>query len=269
MDGVVVAVHAHVVIAGQPGRGLPAGHRGDRRQRQHPLQVGSDPIPRRAAERPPGAGVHQAQPSRQLGVEVGWSGERPTRQKRSLQIVVQPLDQALASGLAGRQISTFVPRGAAEALAGRGELAAPAAPAADRALAVPDQHPRTAPRPASSCNRPANAGYFRGRRAPMEHCASRRCSIGNTRWGSGEGVEAADFRSADRGPCAAGGVIDRLRTGAAEHYAPAEDAPERARTTSDFADDSAVPARRAVFMSRLSRSGTSALRGCPSRRCGA
>jgi hypothetical protein len=60
--------------------------------------------------------------------------------------------------------------------------------------------------------------------APGSRCSTDR----GMRRGSGNRVEAADFRSAGRAPCAAATAVDGLRTGAAEHHAPAEDAREQA-----------------------------------------
>jgi hypothetical protein len=74
---------------------------------------------------------------------------------------------------------------------------------------------------ASLCRRVSgSAGYFRGHRAPIEHRDWQPVLDLRTSWSSGE---AADFRSAGRGRAPYGGAIDRLRTGAAEHHAPAED----------------------------------------------
>ena len=77
-------------------------------------------------------------------------------------------------------------------------------------------------------------GCFRGHRAPMEH--RDRQPVLDRRWrrGSGDGVEAADFRSAGRGPCAAVAAIDGLRTGEAEHVRLQKTPVNRPGTTSDF-----------------------------------
>ena len=104
--------------------------------------VGAQPNARR------GRALTRLQPLLQLGVEVARAGEAAAGQERALQIVVRPLDQALAPpGRRGLQTSTFAAEGAAERLALRGQLDPPAAPAPDRALAVPDQHPRHRPQP--------------------------------------------------------------------------------------------------------------------------
>ncbi len=86
--------------AGVGRRGI-GGHR---RQRQHRRQIGVDPL-RRSAPQP---GVHPQvrttlEPHLELGVEVIRAGERPARQKRRLQVAVDPLDEAFAFGMPRRE----------------------------------------------------------------------------------------------------------------------------------------------------------------------
>ena len=156
---VVVAVQPHVVVPRQPGRRPPPGRRRDRRQRQHRGPVGGRPVGRRAAQRPRAAGCSPAPASRRSWVlKSAGRGERAPGQERGLQVAVGPLDQALGLRVAraGRCITLMpsVPRNAWHSL---GQLGPPAAPAPDRALAVPDQQP-AAPHPAarSAATCPAN-----------------------------------------------------------------------------------------------------------------
>ena len=86
---------------------------------------GSDPVRGRALQVPPPPGVHRRDPPGQLGVEVGRGRERPPGQERSLQVVMEPLDQAFRLRVAraanihpGRQRAT-------ERLALRGQLLRP------------------------------------------------------------------------------------------------------------------------------------------------
>ena len=110
VDRVVVAVQAHVVVARQPQRGPLPGGRRDRRQRQHGGPVGIDSLGWGAAQHPPLTAVDGRGPCGQLGVEIGRTSEAAPGQEGSLQLAVGPLDQALASGSAGRQITTLVAR---------------------------------------------------------------------------------------------------------------------------------------------------------------
>ena len=153
---VVVAVQADVVITRQPQRRPPPRRGRDRRQGEHRLAVGGDPVGRRAAQRPAAAGVDQGEPLLQLSVEVLRAGEAASGQKRALQIVMRAFDQTLRLRV-GRFADQHLGRQrAAEGLALGGELHPAAAPAPDRALAVPDQHPRHRTQPAISCHQPAN-----------------------------------------------------------------------------------------------------------------
>jgi hypothetical protein len=72
---------------------------------------------------------------------------------------MHPLHQA-HSLLVGR-LADHHPGGqsAAERLAPGRELGPAAPPPADRALPVPDQHPRHRPRPLISCHHPANRSF--------------------------------------------------------------------------------------------------------------
>ena len=144
VHGVVVAVQAHVVVPRQPGRGPPPGRRRDRRQRQHRRRVGGDPVGRRAAQRPAACAVFTS-PSQPCSWVLKSAGpvNDAAGQEGALQVVVQPLDQALGLRVApaGRSAPSW-PGCRGSAWQSRGQLGAPAAPAADRALAVPDQHPR-------------------------------------------------------------------------------------------------------------------------------
>jgi len=76
---VVVAIQTHVVIARQPGRGPPPNARSDRRQRQHRRLVGLDPIRRAAPQHAVLAVIGPHHPVAQLGVEIRWRAEHPTR----------------------------------------------------------------------------------------------------------------------------------------------------------------------------------------------
>jgi hypothetical protein len=141
---VVVAVQPHVVIAGQPRRTQPSGHRRDRRRRQHRGLIGGDPVARGAPQRAARPPVHGGEPAGELGVEVRRPGEGPPGQERPLQVVMRPLDQPLGLRVPRLADQHLRPERAAEPLALGGELTAPAPVPADRALPVPDQHPRHA-----------------------------------------------------------------------------------------------------------------------------
>ena len=138
---VVVGVQPHVVIPRQPGRRPPPGRGRDRRQGEHRLPVGGDPLGRRATQRPPRPGVHQREPLLQLGVEVGRAGEAAAGQERALQVVVGALDQALGFRVAGLQHQHLRPQRAAERLA-LGRSARPGRPATGRSR---PRRPRPAP----------------------------------------------------------------------------------------------------------------------------
>jgi hypothetical protein len=161
MHRVVVAVQADVVITRQPQRRPPSSRRGHRGQREHPLAVGGDPIGRRAPQRAATAGVDQGEPLLQLKVEIVRAGEDAAGQERALQVVVGAFDQAL-----GLRVGRFAHdhlgcEGAAEGLAFGRELHPAAAPAPDRALPVPDQHPRHRVQPADELP-PAGEQISRG-----------------------------------------------------------------------------------------------------------
>ena len=154
---VVVAVQAHVVVTRQPRRGPPPGRRRDRRQRRaSPARsaairsVGAQPSARR------GRVLTSASHCCSWALKSAGPVKRAAGQERALQVVVGPLDQALGLRV-GRLADQHLRRQrAAERLALRGELDPAAAPAADRALAVPDQHPRhraRAPRSAATSRR--------------------------------------------------------------------------------------------------------------------
>jgi hypothetical protein len=139
---VVVAVQPHVVVAGQPQRVGPAGHGRDRRQRQHRGTVRRDPVDRGAAQRTTLPAVGEGEPADQLVVEVRRRAEDPAGQERGLQVAVGPLDQALGlrvTRLADQHLGAQHPTKRVRLL---GQDRLPPAPLPDRALAVPDQHPR-------------------------------------------------------------------------------------------------------------------------------
>jgi len=104
--------------------------------------VRGDPLRRGATEHPATAGVDQDEPLLQLGVEVSRASEAAAGQERGLQVVVGPLDDALVLRLAGLEHDHLRPEGAAEGLALAGQFGLAMTPAADRALAVPDQRAR-------------------------------------------------------------------------------------------------------------------------------
>ena len=79
VHGVVVGVQPHVVVAGQPRRVPPPGHRRHRRQGQHRRLVGVDPVRGPAPQRAMVAGVRRGQPRLELGVEVRQARRRPGR----------------------------------------------------------------------------------------------------------------------------------------------------------------------------------------------
>ena len=151
VDRVVVAVDAHVVVAGEPDPPGQPHHRRHRRQLDHP----------RALPRPPRCGVgpdraqmsgvgHGGQPGLDLGVEVERRDEAATGQERGLEVAVAPLDQPL--GLRVPRRGELDPH--AECPGERGRLGAGLAGAADRALAVPHQRAGTAAPPADDLPHP-------------------------------------------------------------------------------------------------------------------
>ena len=157
VDRVVVAVQADVVVARQPQRGAPPGHRRHRRQRQHRGPVGLDPVGRGAAQHPAMPLVGQHQPVGQLGVEVGRRGEAAAGQERGLQIAVGPLDQPLGlriARVADQDLGAQHPTKRVRRL-GQDRLAAGAAgrPRPPRPTPAPAAPPPAWP---SSCHQPAN-----------------------------------------------------------------------------------------------------------------
>ena len=70
VDGVVVGMQAHVMVASQAERGTPSGAGRHRRQREHRGEVGLDPVGGAASEAAHVPGVGAGQPLAELGVEV-------------------------------------------------------------------------------------------------------------------------------------------------------------------------------------------------------
>jgi hypothetical protein len=97
---VVVAVQSHVVVPRQPQPDPPAGRRRNRRQSQHLLPLGNDPIARCAAQRPAWSLVHPLQPLGQLGVEVGRATEAAAGQERGFQYAGGQVCSMFGEGLA-------------------------------------------------------------------------------------------------------------------------------------------------------------------------
>ena len=142
MDRVVVGVQPNVVIPRQPRRGSPTGHRRHRRQRQHRGPVGVDPIGRPATQHPMLPGDSLARASRCNCVEIRRRGEAAAGQERAFpgsHETARPAPWPPGRGLADQHLRR---QGAAESLALPGQLRLPLPPPADRALTVPDQHPR-------------------------------------------------------------------------------------------------------------------------------
>jgi hypothetical protein len=147
VDRIVVAVQPHVVVAWQPQRAAPPGHRGDWGQGQHRGPVGLDPVDWRTAQHPPLALVDHSEPVGQLGVEVRRGGEGPPGQERGLQIPIRPLDQPLGFWIGGIADEDLGAQHATEPVSLLGQHRGPPAALPDRALPVPHQHPRHPTKP--------------------------------------------------------------------------------------------------------------------------
>src|SRR6185312_15702128 len=141
MHRVVIGVQPDVMIARQPCRGAPPRDRWHRRHGEHRLPVRADPIRRGTSQHPASAAVHHRQPLLHLVVEIAGAAECSARQKRPLQIIVGPFDDALMLRLAGFEDHHLRPENAAERLTIPGQLRAPATPPTDRAFTVPHQRP--------------------------------------------------------------------------------------------------------------------------------
>ena len=143
---VVIGIQPDVMITRQLGGTPPPGSRGQRRQRDHRRPISDDPVRRRALQVPPEPGVNGGDPPGQLGVEIGRRRELAPGQERPFQGVVEPLHQPLRFRVPGPADIHAGGHRAAERLALRGQLAAPPAPPADRALARSrPTSPRTGP----------------------------------------------------------------------------------------------------------------------------
>src|SRR6185312_15137890 len=96
-------------------------------------------IGRGTAQHPAPAGVDELEPLTELVVEIAGAAELPTRQKRPLEIVVGPLNDALVFWLSRFQDHHLGAQHAAERLAVSGQLRLTGPIPSDRSLAVPDQ----------------------------------------------------------------------------------------------------------------------------------
>ena len=143
------------MIPRQPQHVLPADRRRHRRQSQHRRLISVDPVQRTATQHPMHPGVGSSQELGQLRVEVRRRGEAAPRQKRALQIVVEPFHQALGLRVGRLADDHLRAQRAAERLTLRGQLGPAGPPPAHRALPVPHQHPR---RRAQLGNHPPPAG---------------------------------------------------------------------------------------------------------------
>ena len=130
VDGVVVGVDAHVVVAAEPDLVRPADRRWDRRQRQHRCPVSVDEIDRAGLERAHHTPVRPLQPLGELGVEVGRRVEAAAGHERRLEEPVATLDDTLRLRVA--RLELMDPGGQRPAELGdpSGEAAAAAADAA-------------------------------------------------------------------------------------------------------------------------------------------
>jgi hypothetical protein len=148
VDGVVVAVQAHVVIPGQAQAGRPPRARRHWRQPHHLRAVSLPALGRSASEPAVVALIRLSEPDPELGVEVSRRGEAASGQKRCLQVAVGALHQPLGLGVARAALNDLDPQRAPEALHRLGEHRAPRPPRPDRGLVVPDQRPRDRAPPA-------------------------------------------------------------------------------------------------------------------------
>ena len=137
---VVIGIQSDVMIARQPG-GVPPPHlRRYRRQRQHRLEVGTDPIRGCAPQHPAPPRVDDLQPLAELVVEI--SGQKTAgRGERPLKIVMCPFDDALMFrfGRLAPPLWCPAPRGTPGSPR---QLGPTRPPPPDRAFAVPDQGAR-------------------------------------------------------------------------------------------------------------------------------
>src|ERR1700741_2633458 len=195
MHRVVIGVQPDVMIARQPCRGAPPRDRWHRRHGEHRLPVRADPIRRGTSQHPASAAVHHRQPLLHLVVEIAGAAECSARQKRPLQIIVGPFDDALMLRLAGFEDHHLRPQNAAERLTIPGQLRAPATPPTYRASPFPHQRPRP-PHPTPT----AAATTRRTGPQPAATGSGSRTATANTRAPSSAPVTASVSGSAHSPP---------------------------------------------------------------------
>jgi len=126
----------------QPRPVAPPHFRSHRRHCHHRMMVRPDPISRGAPQPPDASARWRSAATYAADIEIAWATGGSTRQKRTLQIVMGPFDDALMLRLTWFEHDDFGSQHTAEPLAVPGQLRTAGPPSPHRALAVPDQGAR-------------------------------------------------------------------------------------------------------------------------------
>lgn len=141
VDGVVVAVDAHVVVPSQPDPVDPPERRGDRRKGQHRHPIGVEQVDRAGLDRAHHTSVGDVEPVAELGVEVSRGREVTPGHEGGFKEPVAPLHDTLRFRVVGLEPLQRRGQRAGE----RTDSVGVSLPTADPGLVVPDQPSRNPP----------------------------------------------------------------------------------------------------------------------------